>query len=443
MNSVRTAANPHAAVWRIAFPLILSNVTVPLLGMVDTAVVGHLDSAHYLAAVGVGATIFGFLFMGLNFLRMGTTGLTAQAFGADQGAELRNVLGQALLTAWTLGVLLIVLRSPALEFALRLIAPGDLVREQAEVYYNIRIWSAPAVLANYALLGWFIGLQNARVPLAIAIIINVINIGLDLWLVLGLHLDVAGVAAASVVAELIGMVVGLLLAVRVLRAHPGKWQRELLFDRTRIARLFSVNVNLLLRTLALAFAFAFLTARGARKGDLVLAANTLLLNFQFVMSFALDGLANAAEALVGQAHGKRDRSALRQAVIVTLGWSGLIAMTFSLLYLIAGHGIINLLTDLDDVREVAVRYLPWLVLSPLISVWSFVYDGVFVGLTRAAEMRTTMLLSTFAVFVPAALLLDGLGNHGLWLALMLFLLARGASLHWLFWRDLDARPAAA
>jgi MATE family multidrug resistance protein len=421
-------------VWRIAAPLILSNISVPLLGMVDTGVTGHLGDAAYLGAVAIGATIFGILYTGVNFLRMGTTGIAAQCFGADDYDGLRVALGQAVIVALLIAVSLIALHVPIGAIAMSLIGAESDVRSFALEYFSIRIWSAPATLVSYALIGWFIGLQNARVPLIIVLTINVINIFLDLLFVFGFNMKVDGVALASVFAEYSGVVVGLTFAAIELRRHPGHWQAEKLVRIREYAAFFAVNGHLFIRTMALVSTFAFVTAQGARLGGLVLAANAILMNLQILTAFALDGIAHAAEALVGKAIGERRHDALQQAVQLTLRWSFVFALCFCLAYALLGPLLIYTLTDLNDVRETALRYLPWLVVSPIISVWSFLYDGVFVGATRAKEMRDIMLISAVAVFLPAWYLLQGLGNDGLWLAFTLFMASRGIGMHIIYRR---------
>ena len=416
-------------IWRIALPMILSNITVPLLGMVDTGVTGHLDSPAYLGGVAIGATIFGFIYTGVNFLRMGTTGINAQRFGAHDYDGIRTALGQALIVALLIAVTFVALQTPIAELAMPLLgATGD-IDVQAREYFFIRIWSAPATLAGYVLIGWFIGMQNARIPLLIVVTVNVVNIVLDLLFVLVFDMKVAGVALASVIAEYTGAAIGLLFAVRMLRRHPGHWAMQKLVRVRQYAAFFSVNGNLLIRTLALVFTLSFVTAQGARMGSLVLAANAILMQFQNLTAFGLDGLAHAAEALVGRSVGEGRRDALRRAVSLSLKWSLVFALGFLVFYALAGPLLIRILTDLPDVRSTALVYLPWMIASPLVSVWSFLYDGVFVGATRAKEMRDIMLVSAFVVFLPAWYLLQPFGNHGLWAAFTLFIAARGVGMH--------------
>ena len=416
-------------VWHIAAPMILSNISVPLLGMVDTGVTGHLESSTYLGAVAIGATIFGFLYTGMNFLRMGTTGIAAQRYGANDNDGLRVSLGQAVIVALLIAFALIAAQRPVGQLAMGLLGPEAAVKTHALQYFSIRIWSAPGTLVNFVLIGWFIGLQNARVPLLIFLTINITNIVLDLWFVLSLGMKVDGVALASVIAEYSGLLVGLAFAVRALRQRAGQWPFARLFNVRAYAAFFSVNVHLFIRTMALMFTFGFVTAQGARLGGLFLAANAVLMNLQILTAFGLDGVAHAAEALVGKAVGEKRRDALEQAVRLTLKWSLVLAAGFCAIYVAGGPLLVRLLTDLPDVRETAVRFLPWLIVSPLVSVWSFLYDGVYIGATRAKAMRDIMLFSTIAVFLPAWYFLQGYGNHGLWAAFTLFMASRGIGMH--------------
>jgi MATE family multidrug resistance protein len=369
----------------------------------------------------------------MNFLRMGTTGIAAQRFGANDNDGLRVSLGQAIIVALLIAFAIIAAQRPIGRMAMDLIgAEGD-VKTYALQYFSIRIWSAPGTLANFALIGWFIGMQNARVPLVIFLTINLSNIALDLWFVLSLGMKVDGIALASVIAEYSGLMVGLAFAIPALRRRAGHWPFARLFNVRAYAAFFSVNAHLFIRTMALVFTFGFVTAQGARLGGLFLAANAVLMNLQTLTAFGLDGVAHAAEALVGKAVGEKRRDALEQAVRLTLKWSVLIALGFCAAYVVAGPLLVRLLTDLPEVRETAMEFLPWLIISPLVSVWSFLYDGVYVGATRAKAMRDIMIFSTLIVFLPAWYLLQGYGNHGLWLAFTLFMASRGIGMH-IFYR---------
>ncbi len=412
--------------------MILSNISVPLLGMVDTGVTGHLEDAVYLGAVAIGSTIFGFLYAGFNFLRMGTTGITAQRSGANDGDGVKVALGQALVVSLAIAAMLMLLQLPIAILSMKLLGPASDIAAYARQYFSIRIWSAPATLANYVLIGWFIGLQNARIPLYIVLTINLTNIVLDLVFVLGLGMKVDGVAAASVIAEFTGLAVGGSYVVSYLKRHSGRMLISHLTTLKEYTAFFAVNANLLVRTMALMFTFAFITAAGARLGGVILAANAVLINMLHLMSFALDGFAHAAEALVGKAVGARDPRALRRAVTLALRWSLYVSVLFSLFFLVGGQPLVKLLTDLPEVIDVANAYLPWLVALPMVAVWSYLYDGVFVGATRAREMRDIMLVSSFLVFVPSWYVFSFMGNHGLWLSLSLFLASRGIGMHFYY-----------
>lgn len=433
-----TEAYSHRAIWAIALPMIVSSVTTPLVGLVGTGVMGHLDDELYLAAVAAAAQIFTVVFVGLNFLRMGTTGVTAQARGAGDNAAMRRMLGEATVLAMLLGALLILLQLPVRELALGLLGTGPDVSREARLYFDIRVWSAPAALFNFVAVGWLLGMQNGRGPLLITLVLNLANVALSLLLVLGLGWKVAGVAMAALVAEYLGAGVAAWLVRLELSRHPGTWPGRELLKPAAYRHLFRINSDLFIRTLALMFTFSYITALGARMGTVFLAANALLMNFQWFCSYALDGIANAAEALVGRAIGAGDRAGTLLAVRRTLGWSVAFAAAFALAYLLAGPLIVGALTNLPEVRTVAEEYLPWLVVLPVISVWSFLYDGVYVGATRTRAMRNIMAVSALLVFLPAWYLARGLGNHAIWLAFTLFMAARGLAMHWWF-RRLVAR----
>lgn len=414
--------------------MIISSVSVPLVGLVGTGVLGNLDDEVYLAAVAAAAQVFSILFVGLNFLRMGTTGITAQAHGTltrdpSGTTAIRQSLGEAVVMALVLGVLIIVLQVPIANGAFALIGAEPEVTRYAREYFAIRVWSAPAALFNFAALGWLLGMQNARGPLLITVVLNLTNVALDLWFVLGLGLKVQGVAMGALLAELAGAGVAGWLLVRELRRHPGNWSRTRLLDPGSYRALLRINGNLFVRTLALMFTFAFVTVQGARMGSVFLAANALLMNFQWLTSYALDGIANAAEALVGKAIGARDQEGLRRAVRRTRAWSLGFGALFSLAFLLAGPAIVRLLTSLPDIRSTSLDYLPWLIVLPLISVWSFFYDGVFVGATLSREMRVVMTSSALLVFIPVWFFTRDLGNHGLWLAFTAFMAMRGLGMH--------------
>lgn len=418
----------HRRLWQLAAPIMLSNISVPLLGAVDTAVVGHLPDPAYLGAVAVGALVFSFVFWTFGFLRLSSTGLTAQALGAGRSDEVRAVLGRAVLLAAVIGLALILLRGPIAWGAFALIETSDAVRGHADAYVAIRLWAAPATLANYALLGWLLGLGRARLVLLIQLVLNGSNMALDLLFVLGLGWGVEGVAWASVIAETMALALGLLLVARLLPRLGGVWRRDLLADLAAFRRLMSVNRDLFLRTLFLIAGFAWFTAQGAQMGDVTLAANAVLLNFQTLMAYALDGYADAAEALVGRTLGAGDGAGFDQVVRASSLWALVTAAMFALTYGLAGPLLIDLLTGIPEVREAARTYLPWAVAMPLLAVASFQLDGIFIGALRTAAMRNAMALSLGAFLAAGWLLIPWAGNHGLWAAFGLFMAARAITL---------------
>lgn len=423
-----SSAPNHRQVLNLALPMIASNVSIPLLGMVDTAVVGHLPEAHHLGAVAVGALVFSFIFWGFGFLRMGTTGFVAQAFGADDKPRVAVLLAQAGLLALALALLILLIQGLIGNLALSWIAPPPAVDAGAREYFSIRIWATPATLLTYALVGWFLGCQDARAPLLVMVTANLVNILLDLLFVVGFGWGVAGVAWASVLGEYLAAALGFWLVWRR-RAIPLAWQhRQQIFRAQDLLALMRVNGDIMLRTLCLIVTFAFFTRQGARQGEVVLAANAILLNLQSFMAYGLDGFAHGAEALVGRAIGAGKRAHIAKAISISGWWSLWFALAMALAYLLLGEAIIGLMTSIEQVAETAVDYLPWMMVSPLVSVWSFWLDGVFIGATRAKDMRNTMLASTFLAFLPAWWLLQGWGNHGLWAAFMVFFACRGVLL---------------
>ncbi|MDD0977414.1 MATE family efflux transporter [Pseudomonas fontis] len=423
----------HYKVWGLAAPMILSNVSVPMVALVDSAVIGHLPHAHQLGAVAVGGSLYTLLVAVLGFLRMGSTGFAAQAAGRSDGAALRQVLVQGLLLALLFALLLGVLALPFSHLALGLMNPSAALEQSTRDFFQIRLLGLPAALATYALVGWFLGTQNARAPLMILLATNVLNIILNLWFVLGLDWGVMGSARASVIAEWSAALLGLAMTRPSLRAYPGKIAWALLAQWQSWRPLLSVNRDIFIRSLALQGVFFLITVQGARMGEATVAANALLLNGLLLTAYALDGLAHAVEALCGHAIGAGDRQALRRSLTVACGWSLLASVGFALLFLLGGHWFIQLQTDIPSVRETAFVYLPYLALLPLIAVWSYLLDGLFIGATRAREMRNGMLVSV-AIALPFAWLASGLGNHGLWLAFLLFMALRGVTLGVMGWR---------
>ncbi len=422
----------HRRVWALAAPMILSNISVPLVALVDSTVIGHLPHAHQLGAVAVGASLYTFLAWAMGFLRMGATGFAAQAAGRGDGAALRQILLQGLLLAMGLALLLGMIGVPLSGMALQLMQPSAELDQMTRAFFHTRLLGLPAALASFALVGWFLGTQNARAPLAILLSTNLVNIALNLWFVLGLDWGVVGSARASVIAEWTGALIGLAMTRPALRAYPGQiaWQALRRWQSWR--PLLAVNRDIFIRSLALQSVFFLITVQGARLGDATVAANALLLNGLLLTAHALDGLAHAVEALCGHAIGAHDRRALRRSLVVACGWSLLASLGFAALFMLAGHLFVEMQTNILEVRQTAFIYLPYLAALPLIAVWSYLLDGLFIGATRAREMRNGMLLSVL-MLLPFAWALSGFGNHGLWLTFLLFMALRSLTLAAFAW----------
>lgn len=413
----------HLHIWALAWPLLLSNLTAPLLGLVDTAVVGHLNSPKYLAAVALGSNYFMFLYFVFNFLRMGTTGFTAQAKGGQENTVI--VILRALSLAALLGVLLIAINPIIRDLALWLFDASDEVSQLATAYINVRILGAPAALANFALIGFAIGLHKTQVPLKMTLLMHGSNAVLSFSLVHIWHFDVYGVAAASAIADYLGLFAALYYLRKVINFKEcQKASRLGIMQLKPMLQLLAVNRDLFLRSFALLSVFFFFTAQGARFGDVYLAANAVLITFLLLLSNFLDGFANAAEALVGESIGAKHNDNLQQAVKATGLWSLIVALLAFLGFALFASLLIDLLTDLDAVRITAKQYLPWMLALPFTATLGFWFDGVYVGATRADAMRNTMLLAVL-VFFAVWFASTSWANHGLWFAMNIFMLSRG------------------
>jgi multidrug resistance protein, MATE family len=407
----------HGRVLRIAGPIVLSNATVPLLGAVDTAVIGQLGDAASLGAVGIGAVILATLYWAFGFLRMSTSGLAAQAEGAGDGAERSAVLLRALIVGGAAGLVLVLAQVALFAGAFAIAPASDRVETLAGQYLAIRIWGAPATIALYALTGWLVGLGRTRGVLVLQLWQNGLNIGLDLWFVLGLGLGVPGVAYATLIAEWTGLALALWLA-RDAFGPAFRAGLARLGDRLALRRMFTASRDIMGRTVLLQLSFTSFVFLGARFGDVTLAANQVLMQFLEITAFALDGFAFAAEALIGQAVGARSRDATRAAGRICMQWGIGGAAGLALVFAVAGPAIIDLMTTSPEVRETARAYLPWLVAAPLIGVAAWVYDGIFIGAMLTGDMLRAMLLSVAVYAVALAALVPLGGNHGLWAALM-------------------------
>jgi len=417
----------------IAWPAILSNLSIPLLGLVDAAILGHLGSTDYLAAVAIGSAILSFLYWGFGFLRMGTTGLVAKAAGAGREVDSIVILSQSVLLALLLAALVMTLHPLWLGLGFSLMAPQGHLLPLAQSYAEIRIASAPAVLITYAIVGWFIGHQNTRWPMAIVITTNVANIGLDFLLIMGLGMASDGAAIATVIAEYLGLVVGIIAIIRTAKKMPSRDQLQILFSLRAYRTLLVSNANLFVRTLCLLASFAFFTAMGDKLGSDTLAANALLLHLIMLAAYGLDGFAFAAEGLTGNALGARNLGNFFAAVRRCAIWCALTAMVISIVFALFSSFIFPVLTNLHEVRSEMAAVVLWLIMLPLIAAPSYLLDGVFIGSAETRSMMIAMLISTLAVYLPAWYLTQSWGNHGLWFAFTAFNGARGLTL-WVAYR---------
>ncbi|MDT0682547.1 MATE family efflux transporter [Roseicyclus sp. F158] len=408
----------HRRVLAIALPIVLSNATIPILGAVDTGVVGQLGAAAPIGAVGIGAVIISSIYWIFGFLRMGTSGLVAQAHGAGDAAETGAILVRALMIAGAAGLAGIVLQWPIFAAAFALAPASAEVEELSRIYLSIRIWGAPAAIAIYALTGWLIALERTRSVLLLQLWMNGLNIVLDLWFVLGLGWGVGGVAGATIIAELTGLGLGLWLCRAAFAGEQWRdWARVL--DPVRIRRMVAVNGDIMLRSVLLQASFTAFLFVGSDFGDVTLAANQVLLQFLQITAYALDGVAFAAESLVGQAFGAKSRSHLRRSAIVASQWGAGGAVLLAMVYAVFGPLIIDAMATDPDVRETARDYLPWVVAAPLVGIGSWMLDGIFIGATRTRDMRNAMVLPVAAYVAGVVLLVPMMGNGGLWLSLML------------------------
>ncbi|MEJ6476031.1 MATE family efflux transporter [Pseudoalteromonas piscicida] len=413
--------------------MILSNITVPLLGLVDTAVIGHMDDAHFLAGIALGSSSISVLFWLASFLRMSTTGVIAQSSGQQDHDKLVRSLYTSMLIALIFALSLIVLSPFLLNVIASLSNASHEVFEQAKLYFQIRVFSAPAAMLNLVLLGFMLGMHYGRGPFYLVLFTNIVNITLDVLFVIGFEWGVAGAAWASLMADYAALGLSIFLCMGVARKH-GITLEFCLPERAHWLSLLTLNRDIFIRSLILQLCFSFMTFYGARLGEITLAANAVLLNFLMLVSFAMDGIAYAAEAKVGKSKGQASLTQLQLWVKVSLFWGAVFALFYSLTFYVAGGWIIGLLTSIPEVITLAGVYLPWLVALPLIAMSCFLFDGVFVGLTRAKEMRNSMLVSALIGFFLPFLLAQSLGNHALWFAMSCFMGLRGVTLAYQYYQ---------
>ena len=427
MNSETPQPLTHRRVLKIALPIVLSNATVPILGAVDVGVVGQLGEAAPIGAVAMGAIILTTVYWIFGFLRMGTVGLVGQAAGAGDTAEVSTILTRALLIGGVAGVALIVLQPLIFMAAFALSPASDEVEALARTYLAIRIWTAPAAIAIYALTGWLVAMERTTGVFWVQLVMNGANILLDLWFVLGLGWGVEGVAIATVIAELLGAALALYLCRDAFK-HP-EWRNWVrVFDRAKLIRMALLNTDILIRSALLMTIFSSFVFLGAGFGDVTLAANEVLVQFMYITAYAMDGFAFSAETLIARAMGRSDRARVRRSAILTSGWGLVICVTTALGFAIFGPWIIDVMTKSPEVQAEARLYLPWMVAAPLVGWAAWMLDGIFIGATQGRDMRNMMIVSFVIYWAAVWALLPMFGNHGLWMAILISFIARGITL---------------
>lgn len=407
----------------LAIPSIITNITTPLLALMDVVIVGHMGSADYIAAIAVGGTMFNMIYWLFGFLRMGTSGLTAQANGSADRKGCGLILARGLTVAFVASLLIIILQRPIMDLTLNFLEVQGDVRDLAATYFSILVWGAPASLATFTLTGWLLGMKNARAPMWIAFVINLSNIAVSLLLVIGFGMKVEGVATGTLTAQWLGVITG--LAIVLLKYHPeaGTLREVLRLDDLR--HFFKVNTDIFFRTLCLIAVTVWFTRSGASQGTVILAVNTLLMQFFILFSYFMDGFAFAGESLCGNLIGSGDRGALKECVRSLFRWSVAMVTVFTIVYAIGGEEIMSLLSDDADVRLSAKEYFSWVIAIPAVGFAAFTWDGVFIGATRTREMLLSMATATVIYFGLWRLLFPIIGNHGLWIAFLAYLLTRG------------------
>lgn len=402
---------------------------MPLLGAVDTALVGHLDEVYYLGAIALGGMIFNFIFWGFGFLRMGTTGITAQAFGEENKTESVMTLVRALCVAGVFSFFILLLQVWIADLSFWLVEATPEVERYTRIYFDIRIFTAPATLGLYAINGWFLGMQNARYPMIVTVILNALNIVLDVLFVYSLNMHVDGVAWGTLIARYVGLALAVSLLVIKYHDWLKAYVQEKLLELEPLKKFFSVNRDIFIRTLCLIFTFSFFTAKSAEFGNVILAANTILLQLWMIVSYGIDGFAFAAESLIGRYTGSRENNKVRAAVKYCFIWGIGIGLSASLVYGLLKLPILSLFTDQQQVIATALLFFAWTIAGPTVSSFCYIWDGIFIGATATVPMRNSMLIATVLVFLPVyAIGVPYLGNHAVWLALTLFMIARGATL---------------
>ena len=424
---MHTSQDINKQIYRLALPNIISNFSIPLLGAVDTALMGRLESEYYLGAVGIGGVIFSFIYWGFGFLRMATTGLTAQAFGEKDLRECGRLLLRAICIGITSSLLLLIFQWYLADISFLLIDAGSEVERLARAYFHIRIYAAPATLCLHAFHGVFLGLQNARYPMFLTIVVNLVNVVLNLVFVGLLGMKVAGIALATVIAQYVGLFVAVLLFWRYYRGILPRWDLREILAFSKFKHFLNISADIFIRTCCLVFSHAVFTAKSAALSDVLLAINTILLQFINLLSYAIDGFAFAAESLIGKYKGAQEMSNLKQTTRQIFLWAFLFGGVIMLIFVCFGERLLYIFTNQMSLVEQAEVYLIWVIIAPVINVAAYIWDGIFLGATASRALRNSVIVSTL-LYLSAVYLLMPFGNHGLWGALTLLLVARGVSL---------------
>lgn len=417
----------------LAIPNILSNLSIPLLSSVDTAIMGHLNSEVYLGAIALGSMIFNFIYWGFGFLRMGTTGLTSQSFGARNKPEVQNILFRSLLIAVCSGIVLFILQIPIEKLSFYLIHGSEDVEFYAKQYFFIRIFAAPAALALFSIHGWFLGVQNSKFPLYLSLFVNILNIFLDLLFVYHFKMNANGVALGTVISQYLGLIFSIILIKKYYSDIIQKINFPKILESDKIKRFFKINSDILFRTLLLIFTISFFTAKSAEFDDLTLAANFILFQLWLIVSYGVDGFAFAAESLIGKYIGSKENENLKKVLKLSFIWGISIGAFVGVVYFFLDDKILKLYTDQNEVIKTALIYIFWVVFSPIINSVSFIWDGIYIGATKTREMLYAMIISTLLFFLPSYYISKGsLGNHSIWFALTIFMIMRGLTLSFFY-----------
>lgn len=416
----------NKTILKLAIPNIISNITIPLLGLVDMILMGHLDSPAYIGAIALGGTIFSVLYSFFSFLRAGTTGFTAQAYGSNDKTETIYSLYRSICIGIPIIILILTLQNPIAQISSFLLDGSDEVKTLAISYFYVRIWAAPANILLYSLNGWFVGMQNTKIPMFIAILINVCNILLSILFVIVLNQNVVGVALGTVIAQYCGLSLAIILLIKNYKSYFIKIKKEILFDFNKIKRFFKVNTDLMIRSFLLMISIAFFTNQSANLGDDILAINMILLQSFYVFSYFTDGFAYAGEALVGRYIGSKDNDNLKKVIKLLLLWGFSISIPFSILYGLFPSTFVRIISNNPDILSQIKPYYIYMTIIPVITFAAFIWDGIYIGATASKAIRNTMIISSIFIFIPIwYFLTPSLGNHGLWIAFLCFMITRG------------------